>query len=121
MMAGARVLVVDDEAKIVELLSQYLKRAGYQVLAAFDGVQALAEARSAQPDLLILDVMLPGMDGLAVCRALRDEGNHVPIIMLSARAFEEDRVVALDLGADAYVTKPFSFRELVDRVHAILQ
>ena len=119
-MAGKKVLVVDDDAKIVELVRLYLARDGYQVLTAFDGVEALRMAREAHPDLIVLDLMLPGMDGLKVCRALRSESD-VPIIMLTARATEEDRLNGLDLGADDYVIKPFSPRELAARVRAVLR
>lgn len=120
-MANARVLVVDDDRKVVDLVSLYLKRDGYRVLTAYDGAQALEIAREKHPDLIILDLMLPGMDGLAVCRMLRAEGQTVPIIMLTARSLEEDKLVGLDLGADDYVTKPFSPRELVARVRAVLR
>jgi len=120
-MADARILVVDDERKVVELVTLYLKREGYQVLAAYDGLQALELARQKQPDLIILDLMLPGIDGLAVCRALRNEGNNVPVVMLTARTLEEDKLTGLDTGADDYVTKPFSPRELVARVRAVLR
>jgi len=120
-MAGARILVVDDDKKIVDLVALYLKRDGYQVLVAYDGPQALALTRQEQPDLIILDLMLPGMDGLSLCRTLRAEGNRVPIIMLTARTLEEDKLIGLDLGADDYVTKPFSPRELMARVRAVLR
>jgi two-component system, OmpR family, alkaline phosphatase synthesis response regulator PhoP len=114
------VLVVDDEARIVRLVRDYLERAGFAVLAAQDGETALAMARAEQPDLIVLDLMLPGMDGLDVCRRLR-QVSGVPIIMLTARVEEADRVVGLELGADDYVTKPFSPRELVARVRATLR
>ncbi|MCL6431954.1 MAG: response regulator transcription factor [Anaerolineae bacterium] len=120
-MANARVLVVDDDRKVVDLVTLYLRRDGYRVLAAYDGAQALEIAREKHPDLIILDLMLPGTDGLAVCRRLRAEGQTVPIIMLTARSLEEDKLVGLDLGADDYVTKPFSPRELVARVRAVLR
>src|SRR5512137_1145310 len=102
---SARVLVVDDEPSIVELLAYNLKRANYEVVIARDGEEALAKARQSQPDLIILDLMLPRLDGLEVCRALRRE-REVPIIMLTARDSEVDRVVGLELGADDYVLKP---------------
>lgn len=121
MVAGARILVVDDEKKIVELIAAYLLQSGYQVLTTPDGAQALDEARHMEPDLIILDLMLPGIDGLTICRMLRAEGNRTPIIMLTARALEEDKLLGLSLGADDYVTKPFSPRELVARVRAILR
>jgi two-component system alkaline phosphatase synthesis response regulator PhoP len=114
------ILVVDDEARIVRLVRDYLERAGYGVLAARDGETALQLARQEQPDLIVLDLMLPGVDGLDVCRRLRQESG-VPIIMLTARVEEADRVVGLELGADDYVTKPFSPRELVARVRATLR
>jgi len=119
-MTGKKVLVVDDDAKIVELVRLYLARDGYQVLTAFDGVEALRLAREAHPDLIVLDLMLPGMDGLEVCHVLRAESD-VPIIMLTARATEQDRLTGLDLGADDYVIKPFSPRELAARVRAVLR
>ncbi len=120
-MADATVLVVDDEKKVVDLVTLYLKREGYRVLAAYDGLQALELARQKQSDLIILDLMLPGMDGLALCRLLREEGNRLPIIMLTARSLEDDKLIGLDLGADDYVTKPFSPRELMARVRAVLR
>jgi DNA-binding response OmpR family regulator len=120
-MSDARVLVVDDERKTVELARMYLERDGYRVLTAFDGTAALDAARHRQPDLIVLDVMLPGLDGLNLCRILRAEGNKVPIIMLTARTLDDDKLLALDLGADDYLTKPFSPRELVARVRAVLR
>lgn len=114
------VLIVDDDVKTVELVKLYLNRDGYKVLTAYDGIEALRLAREGHPDLIILDLMLPGMDGLQVCRTLRTESD-VPIIMLTARTTEEDRLTGLDLGADDYVTKPFSPRELAARVRAVLR
>jgi DNA-binding response OmpR family regulator len=114
------ILVVDDEARIVKLVRDYLERAGFDVLGAFDGEMALMLARREQPDLIILDLMLPGVDGLDVCRRLRRESG-VPIIMLTARVEEADRIVGLELGADDYVSKPFSPGELVARVRATLR
>jgi two-component system alkaline phosphatase synthesis response regulator PhoP len=114
------ILVVEDEARIVKLVRDYLERAGFDVLSALDGEIALTLARREQPDLIILDLMLPGVDGLDVCRRLRRESG-VPIIMLTARVEEADRIVGLELGADDYVTKPFSPRELVARVRATLR
>jgi two-component system response regulator VicR len=111
---------VDDEPAIVELLAYNLERANYDVLVAREGEAALALARREKPDLIILDVMLPKLDGLEVCRALRRECD-VPIIMLTARDSEVDRVVGLELGADDYVVKPFSVRELVARVKSVLR
>ena len=116
----ARILVVDDEPPIVDVLVYNLERAAYEVLVARDGVEALAVARREQPDLIVLDLMLPGLDGLEVCRALRRE-RDVPIIMLTARDAEIDRVVGLELGADDYVAKPFSVRELVARIRSVLR
>lgn len=117
---GQRVLVVDDEAAIVELVSYNLTREGFDVLVSADGAEAVRMARRESPDLVILDVMLPSMSGLDVCRQLRRE-TEIPIILLTARKDEVDRVLGLELGADDYVTKPFSPRELVARVKAILR
>jgi two-component system alkaline phosphatase synthesis response regulator PhoP len=114
------ILVVDDEARIAKLVRDYLERAGFDVLDARDGETALTLARLEQPDLIVLDLMLPGVDGLDICRRLRQESG-VPIIMLTARVEEADRIVGLELGADDYVTKPFSPRELVARVRATLR
>jgi len=118
-----KVLVVDDEADIVELVSYNLKKEGYQVLSAYDGEEALSLARQENPDLVILDLMLPKIDGFRVCRVLKKEEPtaKTPIIMLTAKTREEDRVAGLDLGADDYVTKPFSPRELLARVKAVLR
>ena len=116
----ARILVVDDEPPIVNLLAYNLKQASYDVLIARDGEEALQLARQEHPDLIILDIMLPKMDGLDVCRTLRRE-RDVPIIMLTARDDEIDRVVGLELGADDYVVKPFSVRELMVRVKNVLR
>jgi len=120
MGMGSRVLVVDDEVQIVRVLRGYLEKAGFVVLTAHDGEEALRIARQESPDLVVLDLMLPGMDGLDVCRALRKESN-VPIIMLTARVEETDRIIGLELGADDYVTKPFSPREIVARARAVLR
>ena len=114
------ILVVEDEPKIARLARDYLERASFRVLIAGDGSSALAMARGERPDLVILDLNLPGMDGLDVCRALRRQSD-VPIIMLTARVEEMDRLIGLELGADDYVTKPFSPRELVARVRAVLR
>ncbi len=114
------ILVVDDEPKIVQLARDYLERAGLSVLAASDGKTALAALRAEKPDLLILDLGLPQMDGLDVTRAIRKESN-VPIIMLTARGDESDKLIGLELGADDYITKPFSPKELVARVRAVLR
>jgi len=115
------VLVVDDERNIVELARLYLAKDGYRVLTARDGAQALETVARDRPDLLILDLMLPQVDGWEVCRRLRQGGNDVPIIMLTARSDDVDRIVGLELGADDYVTKPFNPRELVARVKAVLR
>jgi DNA-binding response OmpR family regulator len=114
------ILVVDDEFKIVQIARDYLEHAGFSVLTAGDGKSALSAARSAKPDLVILDLGLPEMDGLDVARALRKDSD-VPIIMLTARGEETDKLVGLELGADDYVTKPFSPKELVARVRTLLR
>ena len=119
-MAGKKVLVVDDDVKTVELVRLYLDRDGYQVLIAYDGIEALRLARESYPDLIVLDLMLPDIDGLEVCRTLRHESD-VPIIMLTARTTDQDKLTGLDLGADDYVTKPFSPKELAARVRAVLR
>ena len=114
------ILVVDDEPKIVKLARDYLEQAGYRVLSAADGKDALAVYRQGHPDLVVLDLNLPEEDGLEVCRALR-RASDVPIIMLTARIDETDRLIGLEIGADDYITKPFSPRELVARVRAVLR
>jgi len=114
------ILVVDDEPKIVKQARDYLEKGGFRVITAGDGNTALAMARHERPDLVVLDLNLPGMDGLDVCRALRRE-SEVPIIMLTARVEETDRLIGLELGADDYIVKPFSPRELVARVRAVLR
>jgi two-component system alkaline phosphatase synthesis response regulator PhoP len=119
-MTGKKVLVVDDDVKTVDLVKLYLERDGYQVLAAYDGIEALRLARESGPDLIVLDLMLPDIDGLEVCRILRHESD-VPIIMLTARTTDQDKLTGLGLGADDYVTKPFSPKELVARVWAVLR
>ncbi|THA30914.1 response regulator transcription factor [Streptomyces sp. A1547] len=116
-----RILVVDDDPTVTEVVTGYLKNAGFVVDTADDGHEALVCASRGRPDLVVLDLMLPGMDGIEVCRALR-EGSPAPaVIMLTARGEEEDRVLGLEVGADDYVTKPFSPRELVLRVEAVLR
>ena len=114
------ILVVDDEAKIVQIARDYLERAGFTVVSAADGPAALAAVRASAPDLIVLDLGLPGLDGLDVTRALRKDSN-VPIIMLTARGDESDKLVGLELGADDYITKPFSPKELVARVRTVLR
>jgi DNA-binding response OmpR family regulator len=115
-----RILVVDDDPGIVKVVRAYLEKAGFQVLVAYDGKKALHIARHDKPHLVILDLMLPEMDGWDVCRALRRESD-VPIIMLTARVEDTDKLIGLELGADDYVTKPFSPQELVARVRAVLR
>ncbi len=114
------ILLVDDDHKTVNLIRLYLERDGYDVVCAHDGVAALDAARQHQPDLIVLDLMLPTIDGLDVCRVLRAE-SRVSIIMLTAKSTENDRVLGLDLGADDYLTKPFSPRELLARIRAVLR
>ena len=118
-----KILIVDDEKDIVKMLDYNLKKEGFRTLSASDGEDALDMAIRERPALIILDLMLPGMDGLEVCKTLRKESKttHIPIIMLTARTQETDKIVGLELGADDYVTKPFSPRELIARVKAILR
>ena len=115
-----KILIVDDEKRIVEGTRKYFEQAGFTVIAAYDGVTALKMAINEHPDLVVLDLMLPGMDGLDVCREIRKE-SEMPIIMLTARVEETDKLIGLELGADDYVTKPFSPRELVARARAVLR
>ena len=117
---ASTILILEDDPHTVEVVQLYLRRDGHNVLSAPDGIAGLSLAREAQPDLIVLDLMLPGMDGIEVCRALRRESD-VPIVMLTARAEEEDRLAGLDMGADDYVTKPFSPRELAARIRAVLR
>lgn len=119
-MAKETILLVDDEAKLVDVLRAYLERDGYRVVTAGDGRDALMQFRQARPDLIVLDLMLPEIDGLEVCRRIRQESS-VPIIMLTARAEEVDELLGLELGADDYVTKPFSPRAILARVRAVLR
>ena len=119
-MSGERVLVVDDEPIVTEVVQRYLIREGYQVQVAADGRAALKEARDSAPDLVVLDLMLPEIDGLEVCRQLRAESS-VPIIMLTAKGEDSDKILGLGLGADDYLTKPFSPGELIARVKAVLR
>jgi DNA-binding response OmpR family regulator len=116
----ANVLLAEDDAKQVELLRRYLQREGHTVLVVHDGRAAIDEARAHRPDLVLLDVMMPGVDGLDVCRVLRAESD-VPVMMLTARSTEDDLLLGLDLGADDYVTKPYSPRELMARVRTLLR
>ena len=113
-------MVVDDDPKTVSLVKLYLESDGHKVLCAYDGVEALRLAREERPNLIVLDLMLPGMDGLQVCRTLRTESD-VPVIMLTAKTTESDKLTGLDLGADDYVTKPFSPRELAARIKVVLR
>lgn len=120
MTGTAPILIIEDDRNIADLVRRYLERSGYETLVAHEGNEGLALAKNSDPRLVILDVMLPGLDGWEICRALRKESN-VPILILTARAEEMDRVVGLSMGADDYVVKPFSPRELTERVKAILR
>jgi two-component system alkaline phosphatase synthesis response regulator PhoP len=120
-MTGEVVLIVDDEPSIVQLAQMYLEKDGFQVESAGDGKAALVAVAKVQPALIVLDIMLPEIDGLEVCRKLRAEENPVPILMLTARDEDIDKIVGLELGADDYMTKPFNPRELVARVKALLR
>ena len=115
---GKSILIVEDEQNIVDILSFNLSREGYDTLEAYDGPTGLQLALEQDPDLILLDLMLPGMDGFEVCRQVRESGSSTPIIMLTAREEETDKVLGLELGADDYITKPFSMRELMARVKA---
>lgn len=119
--AAPTVLVVDDDLTVSEVARRYLERAGYQVRCVSDGRAALAECDRARPDLVVLDLMLPGIDGLRVCRQLRADHGEVPVVMLTALGEESDRITGLETGADDYLTKPFSPRELVLRVQSVLR
>ncbi len=119
-MANRKILIVDDDKKTVDLIRLYLEKDGYRTLVAYDGRRALELTRQKRPDLIVLDLMLPEVNGLDVCRILRTE-SKVPIIMLTAKSTEDDKLLGLDLGADDYVTKPFSPRELLARVRAVLR
>ena len=118
---GKSILIVEDEQNIVDILSFNLSREGYDTLEAYDGPTGLQLALEQDPDLILLDLMLPGMDGFEVCRQVRESGSSTPIIMLTAREEETDKVLGLELGADDYMTKPFSARELLLRISAILK
>ena len=117
----ATALVVDDDPTVGDVVGAYLERAGFDVRRAADGPSALALAEAQAPDVVVLDLMLPGLDGLEVCRRLRRDHPRVPVVMLTALGEEEDRILGLEVGADDYVTKPFSPRELVLRVHAVVR
>ncbi|VBB06343.1 transcriptional regulatory protein c terminal [Lucifera butyrica] len=119
-MAGQTILIVDDDAQIRELLSLYFQKEGFTVEEAADGVEAIRKVEQTAPGMVILDVMLPVLDGIEVCRQIR-KFSRVPIIMLTARAEDEDRILGLELGADDYITKPFNPREVVARVNAVLR
>ncbi len=120
-MSSGLILLVDDEASIVQLAQMYLEREGYRVQSVGDGQQALQTVRTSRPDLIVLDVMLPGLDGFEVCRRIRAEDHALPILMLTARDEDIDKILGLELGADDYMTKPFNPRELVARIRAILR
>jgi len=119
-MSGETVLIADDDHHIVELVSLYLRRAGYRVAQAYDGDQALSQVASERPDLCILDVMMPRKDGIQVCKALRQRGN-MPVVFLTARSSDIDKITGLKMGADDYVTKPFNPDVLMARVEAVLR
>jgi two-component system, OmpR family, response regulator len=119
--AEARLLVVDDEPNILELLSASLRFAGFEVATAANGAEALTVARRFRPDLVVLDVMMPDMDGFTVVRRLRGEGANVPVLFLTARDATEDKITGLTLGGDDYVTKPFSLEEIIARIRAVLR
>jgi two-component system alkaline phosphatase synthesis response regulator PhoP len=122
-MNKGTVLVIDDEKDLIELVRYNLEREGFDVIASADGPSGLDIARQHKPDLIVLDLMMPGMDGLEVCRQLRSDSrtSQLPVIMLSAKAAEADRIVGLELGSDDYITKPFSPRELVARIKAVMR
>lgn len=122
-MSKSTVLVIDDEADLIELVRYNLEKEGFEALTASDGQSGLQIAQRRKPEVIVLDLMMPGMDGLEVCRRLRtdERTSHIPLVMLTARAAEMDRIVGLEMGADDYVTKPFSPRELVARIKAILR
>jgi len=120
-MSGELILVVDDEPNIVQLARMYLEQEGFKVASVGDGLTALKQVERKKPDLMVLDIMLPELDGLEVCRQLRYEDNSIPILMLTARDDDIDKILGLELGADDYMTKPFNPREMVARVKAILR
>jgi len=118
--SGYRILVADDDVNVHQSLNAYFRRDGFQMLSAYDGEEALEHVRKSRPDMVILDIMMPKMDGLMVCREIRKSSN-MPIIMLSAKGDEFDKLLGLELGADDYITKPFSPREVVARIKAVLR
>ena len=118
--SGYRILVADDDPNVHQSLNAYFRREGYQIISAYDGNTALQQAQQSKPDIALLDIMMPGMDGLGVCREIRRDSN-LPIIMLTAKGDEFDKLLGLELGADDYITKPFSPREVVARVKAVLR
>ncbi len=120
-MTAETILIVDDEANIIQLVKMYFEREGFKILSAGDGISALKVLKENQPALMVLDVMLPGMDGFEICKKVRGENNSLPILMLTARDEDIDKILGLELGADDYLTKPFNPRELVARVKAILR
>ena len=117
---GYKIMVADDDPNVHQSLNAYFRREGYQIISAYDGNQAVESVRSQRPDIAILDIMMPGMDGLMVCREIRKESN-LPIIMLTAKGDEFDKLLGLEMGADDYITKPFSPREVLARVKAVLR
>jgi two-component system OmpR family response regulator len=119
-MQSKKILIVDDEKKIVDIVKAYLEKDGFQVLAAYEGISVFEILKNSNPDLIILDLMLPGMSGWDVCREIR-KTSYIPIIMLTAREEDADKIVGLEIGADDYVTKPFNPNELVSRVRAVLR
>lgn len=119
-MSKRRILVIDDETPLVESICHNLEREGFQTFSAFNGIDGLEAVQTVKPDLIVLDLMLPGLDGLEICRRVRKK-EDIPIIMLTAKESEVDRVLGLELGADDYVTKPFSMRELMARVKSVLR
>ena len=120
-MEKKTILVVEDEKAIADILVFNLQREGYDTIVAYDGTEGLRHALEDAPDLILLDVMLPGMDGFEVCKRVREKFHNTPIIMLTAKSAEIDKVVGLEIGADDYITKPYSFRELLARIRAVLR
>ena len=118
--SGYRILVADDDENVHHSLNTYFKREGFQLLSAYDGEEALMHVQKSRPDIVLLDIMMPKMDGLMVCREIRKESN-LPIIMLTAKGEEFDKLLGLELGADDYITKPFSPREVLARIKAVLR